>query len=123
MLIPRLLEALHRARVEYVVIGGYALAAHGYVRGTDDLDVVPGPDRRNLQRLADAVEDLEGVPVEIAGGLRPEVLRAGAKRVDLPGIGAVWFVGRDQLVRMKQRSDRLRDKADVEELLRRDERT
>ena len=156
--IPRLLAALNDAGVEYVVIGGFALAAHRYVRATDDLDVVPKPSRANLSRLVAAVDELGGVPTDLAGGIRPDELplpfgleslvaggswalntrygvlhvmqgvpgaddyrelRAGAKRVPVPEVGDVWFVGRDQLIRMKQESDRLRDKADVEELLRR----
>jgi hypothetical protein len=34
-----LLEALNEAEVSFVVIGGVAVGAHGYVRGTEDLDV------------------------------------------------------------------------------------
>jgi len=34
----------------FVVIGGVAVAAHGYVRGTADLDLVPDPDPENLKR-------------------------------------------------------------------------
>jgi len=72
--IPELLRALNQARVEYVVIGGYALAAHRYVRGTDDLDIVPSPTRANLKRLLKVVEAIDGEPVEIAGGLRSDEL-------------------------------------------------
>ena len=34
-----LMETLLRHGVEFVVIGGFSLAAHGYVRGTKDLDI------------------------------------------------------------------------------------
>lgn len=158
LLVPQLLRALNDGGVEYVVIGGYALAAHRYVRGTDDLDIVPRPSREDLERLVGVVHELEGVPVDVTGRLRLEELprpfgveslldgatwalgtrygvlhvmqhvlgaedyrelRAGAKRVDIPDVGDVWFVGREQLIRMKQASDRLRDRADAEELLRR----
>ena len=33
------------------------------------------------------------------------------------GVGEVLFVGRDQLIRMKQATGRLKDQADVQELL------
>jgi hypothetical protein len=56
-----LADALHRHQVRYVVIGGLAVAAHGYVRATKDLDIVPDPDRDNLRRLANALIDLEAV--------------------------------------------------------------
>jgi hypothetical protein len=53
-----LLELLHERKVRFVVIGGVAVAAHGYVRGTEDLDFVPDPDPTNLERLAAALEEL-----------------------------------------------------------------
>jgi hypothetical protein len=156
--IPLLLAALNGGGVEYVVIGGFALAAHRYVRATDDLDVVPKPGRTNLSRLVRVVEELGGVPTDVAGGLHPDELpvafgleslleggtwalstrhgvlhvmqdvpgaedyaelRTNAKVVPVPDVGDVWFVGRDQLIRMKEASTRLKDQADVEELLER----
>jgi hypothetical protein len=54
-----LLELLHEKGIRFVVIGGVAVAAHGYVRGTEDLDLVPDPDPENLQRLTAALAKLE----------------------------------------------------------------
>ncbi len=54
-----LLELLHEREVRFVVIGGVAVAAHGYVRGTADLDLVPEPDPQNLKRMAQVLEELE----------------------------------------------------------------
>jgi hypothetical protein len=54
-----LLEALSKAGVRFVVIGGVAVGAHGYVRGTEDLDLVPDPDPENLARLTAALRELE----------------------------------------------------------------
>jgi hypothetical protein len=45
--------------VEFVVIGGVAVAAHGYVRATEDLDLVPDPDRDNLDRLGNALVSID----------------------------------------------------------------
>lgn len=53
-----LLRALSDHAVDFVVIGGFAVIAHGYVRATKDLDVVPDPDPENLGRLADALSTL-----------------------------------------------------------------
>jgi hypothetical protein len=36
-----LLAALHDHDVRFVVIGGVAVGAHGYVRGTTDLENLP----------------------------------------------------------------------------------
>lgn len=54
-----LLEALNEAGVSFVVIGGVAVGAHGYVRGTEDLDVVPDPDPENLARLTEVLRKLD----------------------------------------------------------------
>ncbi|MBA2504317.1 MAG: hypothetical protein H0V29_00065 [Thermoleophilaceae bacterium] len=54
-----LLAALRQHGVEFVVIGGFSLAAHGYVRGTKDVDIVPEPSRENLTRLMAALEVLD----------------------------------------------------------------
>jgi hypothetical protein len=54
-----LVRALGDHRVGFVVIGGVAVAAHGYVRATEDLDVVPDPDRDNLDRLGNALVSID----------------------------------------------------------------
>jgi hypothetical protein len=54
-----LLEALSESGVHFVIIGGVAVGAHGYVRGTEDLDLVPDPDPENLARLMEALRELE----------------------------------------------------------------
>ena len=46
-----ILRALVDDGVEFVVIGGMAMAVHGYVRATEDVDIVPAPKRENLDRL------------------------------------------------------------------------
>jgi hypothetical protein len=54
-----LLRALGDHSVEFVIIGGFALSAHGVVRGTKDIDIVPDPDPTNLRRLAAALRALD----------------------------------------------------------------
>jgi hypothetical protein len=46
-----LLRALVDEGVEFVLIGGLAVATHGFVRATEHIDVVPAPQRENLDRL------------------------------------------------------------------------
>lgn len=67
-----LLDALRKHAVDFLVIGGVAVAAHGYVRGTKDVDIIPNPERVNLERLLEALADLDAV--QDAGDLRPEEL-------------------------------------------------
>ncbi|HEX6022272.1 MAG TPA: hypothetical protein VFZ00_09765 [Solirubrobacter sp.] len=47
-----LIAALDDEGVDYVLIGGLAVGAHGFPRATKDLDIVPAPDVANLERLA-----------------------------------------------------------------------
>lgn len=54
--------ALHRHRVDYVTIGGFAANAHGSRRLTLDVDIVAAPEPDNYQRLAAALDEL-GAPV------------------------------------------------------------
>lgn len=54
-----ILVALAEHDVDMVVIGGLAVQAHGHVRTTQDVDVLPSPDRANLERLALALRSLD----------------------------------------------------------------
>ncbi|MBA2522795.1 MAG: hypothetical protein H0V25_05625 [Solirubrobacterales bacterium] len=47
-------------RVDYIVLGGFAVGAHGYIRATKDIDIVPDPDPLNLERLAASIAELDG---------------------------------------------------------------
>jgi len=50
--------ALLRERVDFVVIGSMAMAAHGLVRATHDLDLFVDPERGNIERLKRALRSL-----------------------------------------------------------------
>lgn len=49
-------ELLNAHGVEYLVVGGYALAAHGHPRYTGDIDFWVRPSADNLDRLLVALE-------------------------------------------------------------------
>ncbi|HEY3181635.1 MAG TPA: hypothetical protein VGJ77_02275 [Gaiellaceae bacterium] len=57
--------------VEFVVIGGFAVQFHGYVRATKDIDIVPDPSRENMDRLWDALQTVNPEQLDI-GDFRPE---------------------------------------------------
>ena len=57
-----LLAAFNARGVEFIVVGAYALAAHGLVRATKDLDVWVRPDVDNAKRVFDALADF-GAPL------------------------------------------------------------
>lgn len=62
-----LLAVLHEEGVNFVVIGGVAVGAHGFIRGTEDLDLVPDPDPANLERLTKALATLESTLPTVGG--------------------------------------------------------
>jgi hypothetical protein len=66
-----LLRKLREHDVEFVLIGGFALAFHGAPRGTKDVDIVPDPSPANIARLWEALQALDAVPAE-HGDFRPE---------------------------------------------------
>lgn len=55
-----LLERMVEADIRFVLVGGLAVGAWGYVRGTKDVDVVPDPAEENLARLAELLRELDG---------------------------------------------------------------
>jgi hypothetical protein len=56
----RAVAALNRAGVHYVIVGGLAVGAHGVVRATRDLDIVPDGDEGNMSRLAACLAEIGG---------------------------------------------------------------
>jgi hypothetical protein len=55
----KLIETLAGASVDFVVVGGVAVVAHGHVRATIDLDVCYSRTPENLERLAAALAPLQ----------------------------------------------------------------
>jgi hypothetical protein len=137
-----LFAALNDAGVEYLVVGAHALAAHGHVRATKDLDVWIRSARANAERLMAAL-DAFGAPtsrVTAADFASPgTVYQIGVApiRVDiLTTIDGVTFdeawpnrvpsrygdqpiqvIARDDLLRNKRAAGRPQDLADVAALL------
>lgn len=68
-----LLGRLIEAEIRFVLVGGLAVNAWGYMRGTRDVDLVPDPDRENLAKLDALRRELEG-KVDVGG----QLLRADA---------------------------------------------
>jgi predicted nucleotidyltransferase len=63
------LRCLNDAGVEYLLIGGHAVAFHGYVRPTTDLDVWIALDRVNAEKTVDAIRKFFGAEMK---GLSPD---------------------------------------------------
>jgi hypothetical protein len=124
--------------VEYLVVGGYALAFHGAPRYTRDMDILIRATRDNAARMLAAIAEF-GFPFELAPeefDKPDQILQIGYPpyRVDvitsIDGVSweeawngrqagecggvPVHFLGRDQFIANKLASGRLKDLADVE---------
>lgn len=55
----KLFELLNKNGVEYIVVGGMAVSAHGYIRTTNDLDICPKQNPENIRRLAKTLETIK----------------------------------------------------------------
>ena len=50
-----LFELFNKHNVEYVIVGGYALAYHGAPRYTGDIDILINPTEDNAERVLEAL--------------------------------------------------------------------
>jgi hypothetical protein len=55
----KIIRALNRHRVQFVLIGALAARLHGFPRVTADADITPAADKKNLDRLAAALTELD----------------------------------------------------------------
>jgi hypothetical protein len=138
------LASFNAARVRYLVVGAYAVAAHGVPRNTLDLDLFVQPTRANGARVTQALEafGFGSLGVEPDDFARPDrILQLGRQplRIDILtsisgvtwaaawngrlrgqyGPVPVWFLGRRELVTNKLATGRAKDLGDVEALGRR----
>lgn len=80
-----LLTALEKAEVRFVVIGGFAVGAHGYPRATKDLDIVPDPDAANLERLAIVLAELNASVLGMEEFAEEEVVQPDVAGLEMGG--------------------------------------
>lgn len=136
-----LLVEFNARKVEYLIVGAHALAAHGHVRATQDLDIWVRPDAENAKRVMAALrafgaplhdlteKDLSTPGLVFQIGVEPiriDVLtvidgvqfdeawseRITSKFADQP----VTVISRTHLIKNKLTSARAQDLADVERL-------
>ena len=134
-----LLELFNRNKVDYMIVGAYALGFHGVPRYTGDLDVFVRPDPINARSIMQALHEfgfgsagLKAVDFEEEG----KVVQLGVPpvRVDLITsiTGVSWeqarsgrvkgqfgdltahYIGRDEFIANKRALGRKRDIADLE---------
>jgi hypothetical protein len=136
-----LLSGFNASCVEYLIVGAHALAAHGHVRATKDLDLWVRPTATNAERILRALAEF-GAPLQgltssdlttpgviFQVGVEPlriDILtsidgvafdEAWSNRMDAVLFGQnVAILSREDLIRNKTASGRLQDLADVERL-------
>jgi hypothetical protein len=133
--VRRVAELLEAERVEYALIGGYALALQGIVRLTEDVDILVAPTPENARRWVRALSRLpDGAAKELQGDetlhTEPYAIRindeftvdvmnsaSGLTWQDLlpyrTRIDGILVVSLPGLLRMKEHG-RLKDQADAE---------
>lgn len=136
-----LLALFNKRKVEYVIVGAYALAHHGAPRNTGDLDLYVRPTPENARRIVDVLGEfgfgslglseadftqlrqviqLGRPPVRIdlltsISGVTWEEAEGG-KAVAAYGDVPVSYLGRAQLTANKRATGRAKDLADLEAL-------
>ncbi len=58
MFIETVVEALNQHKVQYAIVGGYAVALHGAVRGTVDIDFVVALNQRSFRQTEKALNSI-----------------------------------------------------------------
>jgi predicted nucleotidyltransferase len=140
------LVCLADARVDFMVVGGFAVAHHGHVRATKDIDVFVRPTDENARRVVGALNAFGaplaalnvgerdfatpgnavqlGVPplridvVTSISGVDYDAAGAGSTTVDVEG-RSIRVIGLAALVVNKRAAGRPQDLADVAALERR----
>jgi predicted nucleotidyltransferase len=84
--IAKILDALNRAEVRYLVVGGVAVLLHGYVRMTKDLDLVIQLEPDNIRRAMAVLRGLgfqPMVPVAAEAFTDPETRERWAREKNM----------------------------------------
>lgn len=136
-----LLELFNAHGVEYLIVGDYALAAHGAPRTTGDLDLWVNPTSENADRILRALQEfgIGGIELSAADFVKADhdvQLGVPPVRVDLVTAidGVEWaeawqgkleddystvpthYLGRREFIANKRACGRHKDLADVEAL-------
>jgi hypothetical protein len=130
--------ALNECRVEYVIVGAYALAFHGIPRATGDIDIWIRPTLENSEALLQALREFGFGSLDISRKdiLSGKVIQLGFPpvRIDLltvlEGLSSeetwesrnqgmfgdqpVFYLGKDAFVKNKRALGRHKDLADLE---------
>jgi hypothetical protein len=134
-----LLELFNKGKVEYIIVGAYALGFHGAPRYTGDLDVLVRPEPTNAKNIIQALAEFgfgsvgltpadfeeEGKVVQLGfppvrvdiitsiTGVSWEQARMGRVEGKFGDL-SVYYIGRDDFIANKRALGRKKDIADLE---------
>jgi Nucleotidyl transferase of unknown function (DUF2204) len=134
----KLLENLARAEVNFIVVGGVAVALNGFVRTTEDVDILIERSPENVARLLDAlsgfgeghardltvtdfdeaegairiIEDFPLAVFTVMRGKRYADLIHSTRRTRINDI-EVQYLNAEALISIKEKSKREKDQIDI----------
>jgi hypothetical protein len=136
-----LLALLNEHKVEYLIVGGYALAFHGAPRFTGDIDILVRPSQENARRVLQAiaafgfefptltVDDFQNPNQVVQLGVPPvriDLITSltgvsweeadSSKVVGHFGDVNVHYIGREQFIANKRATGRKKDLSDIKAL-------
>ncbi len=145
-----IIDALKKRRVEFMIVGAYAVAFHGHPRDTADFDILVRPVPQNAKKLEAALRDFgfEGAEINETDMRPKRMIQLGRKplRIDfltsVSGVAPdelwekrvkgtfagreVFYISKESLIRNKRATGRPKDAADayfLEEQMKLDEKS
>ena len=93
-----LINGLREHEIDYVVFGALAMLFYGYVRTTEDLDIIVSPEPANIDRVADWLVSLKAIlklnPQRSFGSRERWGMQKGSKATVLTPLGQIDIVQR-----------------------------
>lgn len=59
------IELLNKYNVDYLVVGGYALSFHGYIRNTYDIDIWLRKSQETAKKMMSVIQDFFGETIDL----------------------------------------------------------
>lgn len=135
------IKSLNAHKVDYLIVGDYAMALYGCPRFTGDIDFFIKPDPANARRVVAAISDFGFSSLDITEQdfIQPEqVIQLGVPPVRIDIVtsisGVSWdeaaadgqeallgdlrcrFIGKQQFIKNKRKIGRYKDLADIESI-------
>lgn len=136
------IEALNKHNVEYILVGGYAVILHGYIRSTADMDIWVNKTEENYIQLTKAFATfnmpvfdmslkaflgnkfdvwsfgIEPNRIDIITNLKGVVFKEAFQNAKIFNIEScpVRYIHLNHLIQAKEAAGRYKDKDDIEQL-------